>query len=235
MTEELFTEESDSINPDEIKAYLEEQASENENPGAIPEDIMEMLQEDTEEETPSRVEIAPDKSFEENKRDAFANLHVTVRDVDVPITEEDKLLYLKGILNSTPITLKIAAKNGMSGKCRSLSVYEGDVAAGALGKYLEKYPNTALEFQDSLLQQYRVAMQLTEYCNRPISYLSYNREQGTFDEHVNDLFTNSQKVLDVPGPVYGMYVRLINIFQYKIGKLHEAAFNSDFWSPVGIV
>lgn len=232
MTEELFTEESNDISADEVKAYLAGEEK-NENPGAIPEDIMEMLQEEEKEDEEQRVEITPDKSFEENKRDIFENMYVSVRDVDVPITEEDKLLYLKGILNSTPITLKITAKNGMSGKCRSLSVYEGDVAAGALGKYLEKYPNTALEFQDSILQQYRVAMQLTEYCNRPIGYLSYDRESGTFEEHVEHLFKNSQKVLDVPGPVYGMYVRLINVFQYKIGKLHEAAFNSDFWSPVG--
>lgn len=231
-TEELFTEEdNNNIDPSEIASFLEEEA-----PGTIPDDIKSMLEEDTDLEPPkeTRVEIEPDKSFEDNKRDMFDNMHVYVRDIDVPITEEDKIVYMKGLLHSMPIVLEIATKNGLRGKCRSLSVYEGDVAAGAMAHYLSKYPGTSLGFHDALSQQYRIAMQLTEYCGHPLGYLTYTRGNGTFDEHVQDLFENSQKVLDVPGPVYGIYVRMLNVFQHKLGKLHEAAFNADFWSPAGL-
>ena len=232
-TEELFTEDdNNNIDPSEVASFLAEESA-----GIIPEDIQELLKEDIdlEETKEARVEIEPDKSFEENKRDRFDDMHVYVRDIDVPITDEDKAVYMKGLLYSTPITLEIRTQNGLSGKCRSLSVYEGDVAAGAMSYYLSKYPGTPLGFHDGLAQQYRVAMQLTEYCGHPLGYLTYNRgENGTFDDHVKDLYENSQKVLDVPGPVYGMYVRMLNVFQYQLGKLHEAAFNADFWSPAGL-
>lgn len=234
-TEELFTEEdNNNIDPSEVAAFLEE----GEAPGTIPDDIKAMLSEDEDLEKDkkvARVEIEPDKSFDKNKRDAFDNMYVYVRDIDVPITEEDKVLYMKGLLHSAPINLTISTQNGLSGKCRSLSVYEGDVAAGAMTHFLTKYPGTPLGFHDALGQQYRIAMQLTEYCGKPLGYLTYTRgEGGTFDDHVLDLYENSQRVLDVPGPVYGMYVRMLNVFQHKLGKLHEAAFNADFWSPAGL-
>lgn len=235
MTEELFTEDTSNIKPEEVAEFLAN-AETSDAPGTIPDDIRELLQEDVEDKDidDDRVEITPDKTFEKNKRDVFDNMFVHVRDMDIPITEDDKLLYMKGLLTSNPIVLSIKMQNGITAKCRSLSVYEGDVAVGALANYLKKYPGTPLGYHDSLLQQYRIAMQLTEYCNRPLEYLTYTRGvDGSFDEHVADLFEKSQRVLDVPGPVFGIYIRMINVFQYKIGKLHEAAFNSDFWSPVG--
>lgn len=235
MAEELFTEDTSNIKPEEVAEFLAN-AETSDTPGTIPDDIRELLQEDVEDKdlADDRVEITPDKTFEKNKRDVFDNMFVHVRDMDIPITEDDKLLYMKGLLTSNPIVLSIKMQNGITAKCRSLSVYEGDVAVGALAQYLKKYPGTPLGYHDSLLQQYRIAMQLTEYCNRPLEYLTYTRGvDGSFDDHVNDLFEKSQRVLDVPGPVFGIYIRMINVFQYKIGKLHEAAFNSDFWSPVG--
>lgn len=235
MTEELFTEDTSNIKPEEVAEFLAN-AETSDTPGTIPDDIRELLQEDVEDKdlVDDRVEITPDKTFEKNKRDVFDNMFVHVRDMDIPITEDDKLLYMKGLLTSNTIVLSIKMQNGITAKCRSLSVYEGDVAVGALAQYLKKYPGTPLGYHDSLLQQYRIAMQLTEYCSRPLEYLTYTRGvDGSFDDHVNDLFEKSQRVLDVPGPVFGIYIRMINVFQYKIGKLHEAAFNSDFWSPVG--
>lgn len=235
---ELFTEVEDNnnIDPSEVAAFLN---ADNDQPisnaGEVPEDIKAMLQEDTEEaEKEERVAISPDHAFEDDRRTEFENMFVSVRDIDIPITTEDKSIYLKSLLFSRPIELEIKAPNGISGTCRSLSVYEGDLTTAALTKYLEKYPKISVGFHESIIQQFRIAMQLKEFCGSPLSYLEYERgKDGTFEEHVNHLFETSQRVLDVPGPVYGIYVRLLNIFQYKLGRLHEAAFNSDFWSPVG--
>ena len=60
--EELFTEEdNNNIDPSEVASFLTE-----ESPGVIPDDIREMLKEDTDIESAkeTRVEIEPDKSFE---------------------------------------------------------------------------------------------------------------------------------------------------------------------------
>ena len=63
-------------------------------------------------------------------------MFVSVRDVDIPITTEDKSIYLKSLLFSRPIELEIKAPNGISGICRSLSVYEGDLTTAALTSIL---------------------------------------------------------------------------------------------------
>lgn len=237
MSDELFTEDdSNNITTEEVADFLSQQ--EDSTPGIIPGDIQSLLDEDVdlaETKEPARIEVDPDKAFADNKRDMFDNMYVHVRDIDIPITDDDKLIYMKSLLHSVPINLTINTQNGISGKCRSLSVYEGDVAARAIMLYMSKYPNTPISFQESIAQQYRVAMQLTEYCKMPTPYVSYTRgEGGTIDDHAQDLLEKSQYVLDVPGPVYGIYVRLLNVFQYKLGKLHEAAFNADFWSPAGL-
>lgn len=234
--EELFVEEdANTISPQEVAAFLTNETTHT--PGEVPEDIRAMLEEssDNAPAEEERVKIEPDKSFEENKRAILDNMVVTVRDVDIPITDEDKAIYLKCLLHSTPIELSVSSPNGITGKCRSLSVYESDVAAGAFAKYIEQYPGTSAGLYDGLLQQYRIAMQLIEYCGTRQPYLTYERGKGgSFEDHVDDLYEKSQRVLDVPGPVYGIFVRIMNIFQYKLGRLHEAAFNSDFWDPVGL-
>ena len=231
---ELFTEDETSVSPDEVAAFLAEE--ENSQKGEVPSDIKDMLSAPVEDvtEKDSRVSIAPDKSFDDDKRNLFEDMMVSVRDVDIPITDEDKSIYLKCLLFSSPVELNIKAPNGIHGKCRSLSVYESDVAAYAFSQYIKKYPDTAPGFQEGILQQLRIAMQLQEYCGHTLPYLSYERGvNGSIEQHAEDLYEKSQRILDVPGPVYGIYVRLLNIFHYKLGRLHESAFNSDFWSPVG--
>lgn len=227
-----FEEDTTSPDAEAVKSYLEEAGTE------IPDDVKAMLEDDAESQSRAEVQeerktLEVDNTFEENRRESFENMIVPVRDIDVPVTDEDKSLYLKGLLNSTPITLTITAKNGASGKCRTLSVYEGDVIAEALRIYLQEYPGTQVMYYESIMQQYRIAMQLVEYCGRKLDYLSFERVSNTsLKEHAKELFEKAQDILDVPGPVYGMYVRLTNVFQYKINRLQEAAFNSDFWSPV---
>lgn len=230
-----FDEDDEFVSPEDIKAYLEEEKQE-ESSSIIPEDVQELLKADAEDNTapeePERVELEPDKTFEENRKEAFEQMVVTVKDWEVPITDDDKAMYIKCLLNSTPVELDIKAKNGTSGRCRALSVYESDVAVAALAHYLKIYPQTDYMFQESLLQQYRAAMQLMSYCSKSLDYISYERgKNGTKEDHAKDLYERSQTLLDVPGPVYGMYIRLLNVFQFKINKLQEAAFNSDFWFP----
>lgn len=234
-TEETLFEE---ISADEVSSFLQEESEEeNHNAravGEIPDDVKALLEDDSKDTTPeaTRVTLAPDPTFEDSKRDAFENMYVTVRDVDVPVTDEDKTVYLKCLLHSTPITLTITAKNGVSAACRSLSVYEGDVAAAAMGIYMKEYPDTAIGFIDSIMQQYKLAMMITSFCGKKLDYLQYEvGVNGTREDHAKDLYDKANAILDVPGPVYGMYVRLANVFQYKLAKLHEAAFNEDFWFP----
>ena len=236
---ELFTEDTDSsISVAEVASFLasaeEEQTSTSVE---IPEDIKAMLSDtsgDSEEVPVTRVDLPVDEAFAHNNKNLFDKMVVNVQDVEVPITEEDKTMYLKCVLHSLPVELTVSAPNGISGKCRSLSVYEGDVVATAFARFVAACPDIALGFHDGIIQQYRIAMQLMQFCGNPLEYLEYKRGvNGTLTEHADDLIEKSKTVLDVAGPVYDIYVRIMNIYHYKLSRLNSAAFNSDFWSPVG--
>lgn len=237
---ELFTEDTDSsISVAEVASFLNSSAEEQSSTSfEIPEDIKAMLSaksEDSEEapDTP-RIELPVDETFANNNKNMFDKMVVNVQDVEVPITEEDKSMYLKCVLHSLPVELTVSAPNGISGKCRSLSVYEGDVIATAFAKFVAACPDLTLGFHDGIIQQYRIAMQLMQFCGNPCEYLEYKRGvNGTLSEHADDLIDKSRTVLDVAAPVYDIYVRIMNIYNYKLSRLNSAAFNSDFWSPVG--
>lgn len=243
---DLFTEDTDSsIDISEVAAFLAEQNEQTEEvtpervPGEIPEDIKAMLEEgadDSEEvsDSNSSVELPVDAAFDNNKKNLFDRMTVNVLDTEVPITEEDKAMYLKCVLHSRPVELAVTAPNGISGKCRSLSVYEGDVAATAFTKFLSSFPDTAIGFHEGIIQQFRLSMQLVEFCGNALEYLEYKRGvNGSISDHADDLLEKSKIILDVPAPVYDIYVRIMNVYQHKLYRLNNAAFNSDFWSPAG--
>jgi hypothetical protein len=236
---ELFTEDNDSsISVAEVASYLASAAEDQSSTSVeIPEDIKAMLSaksEDSEEAPNPRIELPVDETFAHNNKNLFDKMVVNVQDVEVPITEEDKAMYLKCVLHSLPVELTVSAPNGISGKCRSLSVYEGDVIATAFARFVAACPDLALGFHDGIIQQYRIAMQLMQFCGKPCEYLEYKRGvNGTLADHADDLIEKSKVVLDVAAPVYDIYVRIMNVYHYKLSRLNSAAFNSDFWSPVG--
>jgi hypothetical protein len=42
-------------------------------------------------------------------------------------------------------------------------------------------------------------------------------------------------VMPIPSSLQALYLKALNIFEHKLAKLEEAAFNQDFWNPVGRV
>lgn len=229
-----FEEDQTSPMADDVKDFLNNK--EEEKPIEIPDDIKEMLgDKDSGEEEISkdRIKIAPDNTFENSDaKTPFSDMFVSVKDTEIPVTEEDKTDYIKATLFDNPVILTIKAKNGTSAKCRTLTAYESDICYEALGLYLKKYPNYPSMLWTSLMQQFRFPIQVLEYCGKEQKSISFKYEHGKKEEFAEQLIELSDaRMADVPYPAYNNRIRLLNVFNNKIALLQSATFNSDFWNP----
>lgn len=227
-----FEEDQTSPMADDVKDFLNNK--EEEKPIEIPDDIKEMLgDKETEEQEDNRVTVVPDKTFENsNVKNPLGNMFVSVKDSDIPVTEEDKTDYIKATLFDNPVILTIKAKNGTSAKCRTLTAYEHDICYEALGLYVKKYPNYPSMLWASLMQQFRFPIQVLEYCGKEQKSVSFKYEHGKKEELAEKLIELSDELMaDIPYPAYNNRIRLLNVFNNKIALLQTATFNEDFWNP----
>lgn len=230
-----------STNIDAVKAFIadaEKNKQKNDVEEAIPQDIQEMLGDrpdagDGKGKDTDAAHIPTDPTFENpDLRDPLGNMFVTIQDTDIPVTEMDKTLYLKALLHDAPAMLEVSAANGATARCRALSVYESDLVYLALQKFLKQHENYPTMLWDAQIQQYKLAMQMVEFCGKPIAYLSYESTGGELTKHVDDLIESSQDLyLNTNTVKYGIMLRLMNVFNHKMSRLQEAAHVEDFWRP----
>lgn len=229
------TSATQSPDPEAVAAYL---AANDLNTPKDAEDLLAGKSDEVdtpgEEENEVRISLSSDPMFNDNKRAVIDRMFVSVKDTEIPISPEDQALYIKATLNNVPVVMSIEMENGIKMECRSLSVYEGDLVYDALNKFLSEYPEVNAALWEGIIQQYRIAMQLVSINGRKIDHLVYKYDPGKRAEHAEDLYRKSNEMLmDIQGPLFGVYVRGLNVFQSKLNRLQEAAFNKDFWSPVG--
>lgn len=228
------TDATQSPDPEAVAAYLKA------NGLNTPPDAEDLLagksseEEAPEEENEVRISLSSDPMFDNDKRAAVDRMFVSVKDTEIPISHEEQALYIKATLNNVPVILPIEMENGIKMECRSLSVYEGDLVYDALNKFVADFPNVNASLWEGIIQQYRISMQLMSINGRKLDYLTYKYSPGDREKHAEDLYKKSNEMLmDVQGPLFGVYIRGLNVFQSKLNRLQEAAFNKDFWSPAG--
>lgn len=238
----VFEEELDTKSPDAeaVASYLKEEKLDDpslENEEESKDDDIVENEDQKQHETVKdpddfRITLTTDPTFTKNTLDPIERLFVSVKDIDIPITDEDQALYLKATLNDKPVIFTIAMENGIRFECRSLSMYESELTFAALTEYTKAYPDTNSAFWDGLLQQYRIAMQIQSVNSIPREYLSYAYEANKRIDHAIHLYQESDRIVSkIQAPLYGLMVRALNVFQHKLTRLQEAAFNKDFWHP----
>lgn len=237
-----FEEDQTSPMADEVKAFIESEdehdstESSDENI-SVPEDVKKMLEDSDhskpKEEDTARTYFSADSTYDNaDSKNPFDKLFVSVKDTDIPVTEEDKTAYIKATLFDKPVILTIKAKNGTSAKCRALTAYENDLCYEAMAIYLKKYPEYPPMLWESLIQQFRFCMQVLEYCNIEQPVIKFDYAPGKKEEFANELIEKSDKLMaDIPYPAYNNRIRLLNVFNHKMAVLQSAAFNEDFWNP----
>lgn len=182
-----------------------------------------------------RIELGADTTFEENimAKEPVFNIQVLMQ--SIPITQEDERMYLKSMLNDTPLTLLISLYGGkLELLCRACSVYEQQLAAVAAYRETAKADSMGVAsiIAPSLIQKLRIALQIRSCNGIIVSDLSYSPEPNSFITHADDLLARSEKLVGGTNAArWNAYVYALNIFEHKLAKLNEMALNKDFLSP----
>lgn len=216
----------------------------------VTEYLNENNQENTEEDTSqsqdtknnNRVTVKPTTIFEEKnteKDSHYYNMVVPVSDTMHPISEDDKEAYLEAMLTESNLHLPIKMSNGITIVCRDLNMYERNLSLQlAKDKIIKnKYmPDMVI----TVLREIRLPMQIVKINNKPFKtiYFDYNADvtDEVFEADKKALDASYKKtILPLPSMLQSLYLKALNIFEHKLARLEEAAFNSDFWNPVGRV
>lgn len=122
-------------------------------------------------------------------------------------------------------------------RCRDLSMYEKQVVQRIITDDLKNNPNVVPAAVFMLIRQCRVPMQVVSVNDTPMNYLkfSYKPDSDIEDQLGKDaeilLKKSMESVYAVPSARYELYMKALNVFENKLRRLQEAAFNETFWNP----
>lgn len=163
------------------------------------------------------------------------SLNFILGDDMVKVTEEDKNLYLKAILNDVPLKLTITFANGISVTCRALTPYERNLVPYAVAHHFKELGGTdhlGTAFLTDYARQYMMAMQVVSIGNKMIDYLKYDSTQGSQADHVAHLAKEGKLLTDNYSIAkYNLLIKALNVFENKLARLNTAALKQDFWDP----
>lgn len=230
-------EDTEQYNLDEVKAYLSENYTQETDQYTEEEDTKE------DEVVPEKkdnkldpIKIEPSKLYENSK---YFDMYVPVQDHDHVITLEDKEAYLDAMLQESDLHLTIKMSSGISITCRDLNMYERQLSLELAKKEaVDKKLTPNLAF--SILRDIRMPMQIVSINNKKFNTVRFTYDpdstQDKFEQDMARLKLQSKNiVMPIPSSLQALYLKALNIFEHKLAKLEEAAFNQDFWNPVGRV
>lgn len=249
MSDNLLIEEEEQndVSAADIKAYMEQQnigadiEQESKQQESTPDQsISQQEQSDSEESKEYNVHFGSDTTFDtgvDSKYGEYANLHINLRDDQLPITNAEKEQYLVAMLNEQQYEQEVKMFNKFTVRCRDLNMYEKQVVLKIVQDEVKKNPNTPPVVIYMLLRQCRVPMQVTEVCGKKTNVVrfEYDPDNQTADQIEKDaeflLKKSMEMVYNTPSARYDLYMKALNVFENKLLRLHEAAFNENFLNP----
>ena len=181
-----------------------------------------------------RVSLSADTTFDhDTSADIMSEMDVVVRASQIPITDYDKIAYIKAVLQDVNFELDIPVAGGkVIVSMRSLSAYETDLIPAAMAIYADDHPDTMTILLAAFRQQCHLAMAMTAFNGTPCDYATYSPGERSIEEDARDLFKRSLKVVSFAGPKFSLCIAAAEVFVNKVTRLGEAALNKDFWDPV---
>lgn len=252
LQEDIEYDDSDyQVSPDEVKNFLEDSSKQVSSESEIVKERLDKAEAalvslvgeaentDTEEEQDKdeeRVHIAPDTTFQAPTK-YFTEMSFNIRDDQHKITDDEKEAYLEAMLSNSQLELPIAMSNKITIVCRDLNVYERDLSINAIRNFADVVDTTP---QAVLLQmrKYRIPMQIISINGKKFDTLKFtydnNYDLKTFEQDTEKLKAEANnRVMHLSVSLQGLLNKAVNIFEHKLARLEEAAFNQDFWNPVG--
>lgn len=187
-----------------------------------------------------RIEFGADNTFSDEKASeqftAYGDMTVNIQDDQHAITEQEKEDYLRAMLTQDIFTMDIKMSNGLTITCRDLNVYEKEVATQALASQLLGINQASPQYAIMVLRRLRMPMQIQAVNGKPFSSVmfEYTQDNSNIQEDIKALEDKSNAVYyKYPNALYSLLVKALNVFENKLTRLENAAFNQDFWKPVG--
>ena len=216
--------ESQDISPDDVKNFLETEASDA-APAADAEEIKPVTPASKDNNTVS-YNFQSDTTFAETPvADQMQQIAVKVNEYDIPVTEADQRMYLKAILNDAPVELTIPVlKGALNVTCRALSVAESETIITTALKYFKDNPELNSMLMTDYIRQLRTIFQVVRINGKP-AFPHLDLNQDTFASEVWTTFR------DMSTARYNAISAALNVFEHKLSRLNSAALNEDFWLP----
>lgn len=186
------------------------------------------------EDGDARIRLGEDTTFDEDARaKVFVDkMAVNVRAEDIPVTDDDKVAYVKALLMDTEVVLEVPMAGGrVTAEFRSLTAYEQDLVMLALAKYFNEHKTAGYMLLEGIRQHLMIAMELVRFNGKPVEPIRYKAGEGTVDENAASLLAKAERYTDVDGPRLSFLIAAADVFHKKMTRLGEAALNKDFWDP----
>ena len=153
----------------------------------------------------------------------------------IEITDKDKELYLKAILNDESVILEIPFCNGgIIFKVRSKTSWEQTLAYEAtVTSKIEEDPEELDYYQSMLkLQKMGAALQIISINGRAFSNLKYVEAGKDWSEQIVELRKACEETIDVMDSAkLTLTLNALRIFEYKTAKMAANCASGDFWQP----
>lgn len=238
------------VNSEDVKAFLADQTSSNENPELTREsqmpghsvinldDSIKHLEEEQEKIKKLHEDVEQDRNkFFEPDKASLAHLSGWVfseGNLKVEVDEGDKVFYIKSLLNDTELELNIKLEMGVSLLIRATKNYDLDVILKTLEKYSEESRIPGPAQYASLVQKCAAALQIVKFGDKNLDPPVFLPGENTLDADALKLKSRIDNVLGVwPWPKWNAAVTALRIFETKLAICNENARQANFWQTAG--
>lgn len=182
----------------------------------------------------SKPKVPRDKTFDEMSEGPEANMREALADMgDIAPTEQEKTMYLKGMLNDEPIQLSVMLCGGqVEVKIRSRSAWEQTCLHAAISRdFEEKLISTDMPSILLQMQRYGAALMLVGIGGNQFQSVQLSPEED-LEECVEALRVARKRLIDpMSMPRWTMALNALRVFESKMARMGTECLNENFWTP----
>ena len=154
---------------------------------------------------------------------------------DIVITDTDKELYLKGLLNDDSVILDIPFCNGkLVYRVRSKTGWEQTLAYEATVTSKAEDDPEELDYYQSMLKLQKIGatLQILAINGKPFSNLKFESAGDDWTEQIMKVREACDNTIEVMDSVkMTLTLNALRIFEYKVARMAASCNTGDFWVP----
>jgi hypothetical protein len=232
---------SEEVKPEEVADFIagkKKPFSFKISKDELPEGALEKLQEASkaeEIEAPKSDTPMPDDFNPENTivNDIFNSQKLEKLLGKIKVTEIDKDLYMKALLNDEPFVTTVQPIHGIDITVKSRALYEDEIVYHCLRIERDSGEILGPETYFTRLQLFLAGMQVVKIGNKVVKF-EYD-EKDTFEEIHEKLKAHVAKVYNpMQAPKWNAIVAAVRVFEAKLKICNDNLRDENFWHSAGI-